>query len=66
MTSMNPLALAWARRQIEIATAREIRKLAAEIRDTQKAIRPLRKAAEEWRKARMRQDGPSGFVMVDR
>lgn len=61
---MNPLALAWAERELARLRRIELRRLAVEIRQQQADLAPLRERAEARRKDAMRQDGPTGFVMV--
>jgi hypothetical protein len=63
---MNPLVRAYLERRLRILEHRELRDLAARISEQQAALRPMveRRRAEE--KARRKQDGPTGFVMVDK
>lgn len=63
MAVTNPLALMWARRQIERLQRAEIRRMAADLRDQQRELELLRRERERRRKEAMRQDGPTGFVM---
>jgi hypothetical protein len=60
----NPLALAWAERELARLQRIELHRLADEIRQQQSELAPMRAKAEAMRKSNMRQDGPTGFVMV--
>ena len=62
--ALNPLALAWAERELERLERLELRRLAEGVSRQQAELAPLREIAEARRKAAMRQDGPTGFVMV--
>ena len=62
---MNKLAKMWAKRQIERQQARELQKIAAELRELNRKVMPLREEVERRRKERMRMDGGRGFVMKD-
>jgi hypothetical protein len=55
----------WAKREADRLAALELRKIAADLSESQAALAPLLRQADERRKANMRQDGPSGFVMRD-
>lgn len=65
---MNPLAMMWADREASrIRRAKEVaelRALAKDLHESQAAIAPLVAEANARRASLMRQDGPSGFVMV--
>ena len=63
---MNMLAEAWAKRQLEILQRKELAKLAKELREIQDDMHEVVTLANERRKAAMRQDGPDGFVMVQK
>ena len=61
---MDELARMWANRRIEQLQRAELRQIAADLKESHADLAPLLAAANERRKANMRQDGPSGFVMV--
>ncbi|MFN7881671.1 MAG: hypothetical protein ACK5PF_01460 [bacterium] len=61
---MNPLALAWAERELKRLESLELRQLAKELNRQQADLAQLRELAWARQKANMRQDGPNGFVMV--
>jgi flagellar biosynthesis chaperone FliJ len=61
---MNPLAEMWLRQEQKRREKIELRKMAEEIREAQMNLRPLLEEANARRKAGMRQDGETGFVMV--
>lgn len=60
----NPLAAMWLKREQERLFRRDLAQTARELRELNREAEPLRKAANQRRKERMRQDGPTGFVMV--
>lgn len=64
--ALHPLAAAWARREESRLLAKELRREAVELRAMFAASRELREASERRRREGMRQEGPGGFVMVDR
>lgn len=61
---VNPLVRAYLEQRLRRLEDAELRALAVEIREKQAELRPMveRRRAEE--RARRRQDGPTGFVMV--
>lgn len=61
---MDFLAMKYIERQVEKLERRELRRIAKEIRDGQARLQPLFKKHRAAKKARMRQDGRKGFVMV--
>ena len=63
---MNLLALMWLERQIKRIEYSELRRLAAELRDLNKETQQLREAFDKRKRERMRQDGQTGFVMVEK
>lgn len=63
---MNLLALMWLERQIKRIEYAELRRLAAELRDLNKETQQLREAFDKRKRERMRQDGQTGFVMVEK
>ncbi|MGL6208711.1 MAG: hypothetical protein ACRC14_02635 [Paracoccaceae bacterium] len=63
---MNPLAEMWAHRRLEQFHRAELRRLAEEVRESNASMAPLIAEANARRKANMRQDGPQGFVMVQK
>ena len=64
MMTRDPIELLWMRRQVEKHDRAELRKLCAEVSEKQRELAPMIAAADARRKAAMRQDGPTGFVMV--
>ncbi len=62
---MDPIAMLWAKRQMELVERADLRRLIIETREAEAKFRPIRDAYFAKVKARMRQDGPTGFVMVD-
>ena len=63
---MDPIARLWAERQLQRLERAKLRKLIIDLREQQDALQPLIKAAADRRQRNMRQDGPTGFVMVPR
>lgn len=63
---MNPLVRAYLEQRLRRLEEAELRRLAEEVRERQVELRPMleRRRAEE--KARRRQDGPTGFVMMQK
>jgi hypothetical protein len=61
---MNPLARLWAEHQLERLQRRELARMADDIRKLQGELRPALERARAEREARLRMDGPTGFVMV--
>lgn len=57
---LDPLALMWVKRRLKILQAREMHKLARDIRRMNKEMEPHRKLAEERRKAGVLGEG---FIM---
>ena len=60
----DPLEILWMNRQVEKHDRAELRRLCAEVGEKQRELAPMIAAANARRKAAMRQDGPTGFVMV--
>jgi hypothetical protein len=64
----NPLVLMWARKRMadlqRKEDERELRQIVADLHEAQRQAAPYIKRARAERLARMRQDGPTGFVMV--
>ena len=63
---MNELARLYAEKRLEQLERAEMRKIVADLRESQANLRPLIAEANARQKARMRQDGPTGFVMVQK
>lgn len=61
---MNPLAQMFLEREMERLRHQELRRLADELRQKQAELRPMIAARDQFRRDRMRMDGPQGFVMV--
>lgn len=61
---MNDLARMWAEREAERRDRRALVKLIKEVNEAQAKMRPIVQENLARRRARMRQDGNSGFVMV--
>jgi hypothetical protein len=64
MTQVNPLVTAYLRRRKETWERAELRRIMADLREAQADLDPIRAEANARRKANMRQDGETGFVMV--
>ena len=62
---MNELARLWAQKRLRELEDAELRKLACDIRMLNAEMEPIRKQADATRKRNMRQDGATGFVMVN-
>ena len=60
----DPLEILWMNRQVEKHDRAELRSLCAEVSEKQRELAPIIADANARRKAAMRQDGPTGFVMV--
>ena len=60
----NPLVLAYLEKKLRQQQNRELRKLNHELREGYRRLEPIRKKWEADKKARMRMDGPTGFVMI--
>lgn len=60
----NPLARAWAERELARAQKLQLRRLIAELRHAQSDLSAARDMATARREANMRQGGPNGFVLV--
>lgn len=61
---MNPLARLYLERQVELLQRRQLARMAEDIRQMQSELRPAFERARAEREARLRMDGPTGFVMV--
>lgn len=61
---VNLLVAAYLRRQKELHDRAELRRIMADLREAQADLDPIRAEANARRKANMRQDGETGFVMV--
>jgi len=60
---MNPLALAYLERRLARLDRAALGRIIEELRENQAKLVPVLKEYERQRNARMRQDGPTGFVM---
>ena len=61
---MNELARLWELKRLRDLEMAELRLMSANLRKQFAEIEPLRKEANAARQRNMRQDGPTGFVMV--
>jgi len=62
----NELALMWAARQRRRAERAELERLVQEVKDLQPLLHEMQAAAAKARRQLMRQDGPRGFVMIEK
>lgn len=63
---MNIVLRLYLERRLERLQRAELRRTCEEAREAQAKLAPLLQRRREQEKARRRQDGPSGFVMVDK
>lgn len=63
---MDPLARMWAEKRLKQLQLQELRRSVCELKQLQNELHPLIVRATELRHSNMRQDGPFGFVMVQK
>lgn len=68
MTALDEIAMMWARKRADELQRRideaELRSIVSDMRAAQRECAPFIARSIADRQARMRQDGPTGFVMV--